>query len=35
MILDDILDNNYVIGNKLTKTGARLYYESKGDTCDI
>ena len=35
MLLDNILDNSYVVGNRLTKTGAKLYYESKGAVCDI
>lgn len=35
MVLDNILDKNYVISNKLTKTGIKRYYESKGAICDI
>lgn len=35
MVEDKKMDEDYVIANKLTKTGLIRYYESKGAKCDI
>ena len=35
MILDDIISRDYVVGNRIVKSGVIDYYESKGLKCDI
>lgn len=35
MVKDKVLDKDYVISNKLTITGAKYLYKSKGANCDI
>ena len=35
MVKDNYIDKNYVVSNKLTLTGAKYIYESKGAKCDI
>lgn len=34
MVKDKYLDNDYVISNKLTLSGAKYFYKSKGAICD-
>lgn len=35
MVANNYLDKNYVVANKLTTSGAKYFYSSKGASCDI